>query len=60
MDERRAREEIHKIDKSRSSYYAYYTEKKWGRRENYDLCIDIGKTSVPSVVAAVKCLVDGD
>ena len=29
-----------KLDKKRANYYSYYTSKKWGRSENYDLMID--------------------
>ncbi len=31
---------IIKADKSRSSYYNYYSNKKWGRADSYDLCIN--------------------
>ena len=30
---------VHK-DKQRQSYYNYYTSKKWGRADSYDLCIN--------------------
>ena len=29
-----------KIDKQRASYFNFFTNMKWGRRENYDLCIN--------------------
>lgn len=35
-----ARAMIHKKDKQRASYYNYYSTKKWGALETYDLCID--------------------
>ena len=31
---------VAKNDKSRMSYYNFYTGKKWGRPENYDLCVN--------------------
>ncbi len=31
---------INKTDKRRSSYYSYYTNKKWGNPSSYDLMID--------------------
>lgn len=31
---------IRKEDKRRSSYYNYFTQKKWGDMKNYDLCIN--------------------
>ena len=35
-----AAEIMHKVDKSRSSYYSFYTDKEWGRADSYNLCID--------------------
>ena len=35
-----AEDMIAKNDKSRMSYYNFYTGKKWGRPENYDLCVN--------------------
>ena len=35
----KAGDEILKIDKQRATYYRYYSEKKWGRAENYDLSL---------------------
>ena len=31
-----------KIDKKRYAYYNYYTGEKWGKSDNYHLCIDSG------------------
>ena len=31
---------IHSKESSRASYYNYYTGKRWGAAESYDLCID--------------------
>lgn len=39
VERNRAIELIGKADKNRASYYNYYTGKKWGRAENYDICI---------------------
>lgn len=35
-----AEKEMKKVDKTRSSYYEYYTDSKWGDRKGYDLMID--------------------
>lgn len=40
MDEESARKAISKKDNTRASYYNYYTGKKWGAAESYDLCIN--------------------
>lgn len=40
LDEAEARKRISKGDSDRSSYYNYYTGKKWGHSESYDLCVN--------------------
>jgi len=40
VNEDTARKIINKKESSRSSYYNYYTGKKWGHAESYDLCIN--------------------
>lgn len=35
-----ARKYIHDHEEQRASYYNYYTGKKWGHSESYDLCIN--------------------
>ncbi len=49
LTEDKAKSQISKEDKGRASYYNYYTSKKWGSLESYDICInsslmDIEKT----------------
>lgn len=39
-DEAKARKIISSGDSERASYYNYYTGKKWGASESYDLCIN--------------------
>lgn len=39
-DESKARKIINSGDSERASYYNYYTGKKWGSSESYDLCIN--------------------
>ncbi len=40
IDEKNAREISQRTDKRRINYYNYYTGKKWGAFENYNLLID--------------------
>lgn len=53
-----ARDMINKTDKSRASYYNYYTNKKWGAAKSYNLCVDSGKlgieNSVKTIIEAIK------
>lgn len=49
-----ARRLVREVDKDRSSYYKYHTDKIWGESENYDLCIDsrIGVQGTVDVIRA--------
>ena len=40
IDEEAARKFIISHEEERASYYEYYTGKKWGHSESYDLCIN--------------------
>ncbi len=40
VSEKDARDMVLKKDKQRQSYYNYYSTKKWGKAETYDLCVD--------------------
>ena len=40
LDHDAARKYIEQKESSRAAYYNYYTGKKWGAAESYDLCID--------------------
>ena len=50
----KAKDLIHKTDKRRASYYNYYTNKKWGDAESYDICINSSKFGVDGCVKAIK------
>lgn len=54
MTEAKARDSINKKDKQRQSYYNYYSSKKWGRADSYDLCIN---SSVLGVEGTVKLII---
>ncbi len=40
LNEQKAKDMISKKDKQRQSYYNYYSSKKWGHADSYDLCIN--------------------
>ena len=40
VDEAKAKDLMIKTDKRRSSYYNYYSSKKWGDARSYNLCIN--------------------
>lgn len=47
---------IRKIDKNRAKYYRHYTEKVWGERTNYDICINTSNMSVKTAAEALAHL----
>lgn len=51
----KAKESVQKTDKSRSSYYNYYTNKRWGEASGYNLSVDSG---VFGIDGAVKLIVE--
>ncbi len=36
----KAKDVVIKMNKNRASYYNFYSDKKWGRADSYDLCIN--------------------
>ena len=55
LDHDAARKFIEQKESSRAAYYNYYTGKKWGAAESYDLCIDssvLGLVETEKIIAA--------
>ncbi len=44
---------LKKVDKRRSNYYQYYTDRVWGRADNYDLCFNTGKFTPEEVTEMI-------
>ncbi len=55
---KRLLELILKKDKQRQSYYNYYTMKKWGRADTYNMTIDSSLLGIDGTVELIKQLVD--
>ena len=54
LDEDSARKFIEQGESERATYYNYYTGKKWGAAESYDLCIDssiLGLVETEKIIA---------
>ncbi|MEE3428081.1 MAG: cytidylate kinase-like family protein [Ruminococcus sp.] len=54
VDSSKAEHVVAKTDKSRANYYNFYSGKKWGLAENYDLCINRTKLSTEQVVKVIS------
>jgi len=53
LTEGKAKEMINKKDKQRQSYYNYYSSKKWGRADSYDLCINSSLLGIDGTVKLI-------
>ncbi len=53
LDDAKAKELMVKTDKNRSSYYNYYSGKKWGDARNYDLCLSSSAAGIDGAVDAI-------
>lgn len=58
IDEKEAAEFIRKADKSRASYYNYYTDKIWGAAESYDLCINSSCYGIEKTIDFIKLFME--
>lgn len=50
IDSQKARDMMIKTDKRRSSYYNYYSSKKWSDSQSYDLCLNSSALGIENVV----------
>lgn len=56
--EKHAEDYVKRIDKQRTSYYNYYTDKRWGQPQNYQICLDSSALGIDGTVAAIKRFAD--
>ena len=54
ISEDKAKDLMIKIDKKRSSYYNYYSNKHWSDSKSYDLCINSSKLGLDGCVKLLK------
>ncbi len=54
----KAKQAVIKVDKVRSNYYSFYSGKKWGQLENYDLCINSSHLTTEQAVDVIIDYID--
>lgn len=54
VNENKAKDIMIKTDKQRSSYYNYYSSKRWGNSKSYDLCINSSSVGYDGTVEIIK------
>lgn len=52
----KAERRVKRIDKERASYYNFYSAKRWGVAESYDLCLDSSRFGLEKCVEIIKGL----
>jgi cytidylate kinase len=57
VGEETARELMKKADKSRASYYKYYTNKEWGMSSSYHFSIDVSLLGMNDTVEMIKNII---
>ena len=56
LTDKELRRRILEIDKRRAQYYSFYTDRKWGDRANYDLCVNTTHADIKKVAAVMARL----
>lgn len=54
VEESKAKDIMVKTDKKRSSYYNYYSSKKWSEAKSYDLCINSSVTGMDGAIEIIQ------
>lgn len=57
-DERSLKQKIKKVDRSRASYYEFFTGLKWGDKKNYDLCVNTTNQSIKDIADEIASICD--
>ncbi len=50
------KKEMEKIDKNREKYYDFFTGRKWGDKDNYDLMVNTSNCDIKEVVSVISKL----
>lgn len=53
MTDKELYQHILEVDKQRAQYYNFYTDRKWGDRRNYDMCINTTYSDIGEIAAAM-------
>lgn len=58
LTEDKAKAQIQREDKARASYYNYYSSKKWGDKDSYDILINSSLLSIDDTVDSIIRLLE--
>lgn len=57
FSDKELKQQIYELDKNRAKYYEFITGKKWGVRNNYDLCVNTSKLSIKDIAKLVADMI---
>ena len=49
---------LKQMDKQHKKYYEFYTGEKWGKPENYDLCINSANYGLKDTIELIRRMLD--
>lgn len=58
LSEKDAGDKIRRMDRSRKSYYDFYTSRQWGEAANYDLCLNATRLGIDGAVELILRYLD--
>jgi cytidylate kinase len=53
----KAEKRVRRIDKERSNYYNFYSTKRWGIADSYDVCLDSSKFGIEGCAKIIESLI---
>lgn len=53
----KAEKRIKRIDKERANYYNFYSTKRWGVADSYDICLDSSKFGIEGCAKIIEALI---
>ncbi|MBQ8541221.1 MAG: cytidylate kinase-like family protein [Clostridia bacterium] len=53
----KAEKRVRRIDKERANYYNFYSTKRWGVADSYDICLDSSKFGIEGCAKIIESLI---
>ena len=58
LDEKKAKRLLRRLDHEHANYYNFYTRKRWGHANNYDLCINTASYGIDGTVEFIYKMIN--
>ncbi len=57
-DSKKVEETLLRMDKRRANYYNYYSDRVWGKSNNYDIVVNTSRVGLANAAKVIKCFCD--